>query len=220
MPSITAKVTSIINSGAKTASSDVTGVKTAMFAVSGLNQDKRPVRFWPGRVFFLILMIAMCVGISPFSTFAGSSITLTWNPSVSTNIAGYDIYYGTASGVYNQVDYVTGSTSVTITNLVQGTTYYFTGTAVNTSGIQSQFSDQIEYTIPNPFAAALLPVASPIGGLFALTINGVTGGTYVVQASTNLVSWTCVETNTAPFTFVDGNAGRFSRRFYRTFYLP
>jgi hypothetical protein len=39
---------------------------------------------------------------------------------------------------------------------------------------------------------------------------------YIVQASSDLVNWTAVQTNTAPFTFVDPNASQFSQRFYRT----
>jgi hypothetical protein len=42
----------------------------------------------------------------------------------------------------------------------------------------------------------------------------------VVQASTNLINWVPLQTNTAPFTFVDANAGNFRQRFYRSIYTP
>lgn len=57
-------------------------------------------------------------------------------------------------------------------------------------------------------------------GRFTLTVSGVPGYQYVIQASTNLVDWVSVKTNTAPFTFVDTNAGQFNRRFYRSVYIP
>jgi hypothetical protein len=62
-------------------------------------------------------------------------------------------------------------------------------------------------------------VLSPAGfttGQFALEVSGTTNAQYIVQASTDLVNWISVRTNTAPFTFVDTNAGQFNHRFYRT----
>jgi hypothetical protein len=69
-------------------------------------------------------------------------------------------------------------------------------------------------------AATLEAAAPPSNGPFTLTVNGVSGYSYVVQVSTNLVSWDSVLTNTAPFTFVDTNASQCNQRFYRSLYLP
>ena len=69
-------------------------------------------------------------------------------------------------------------------------------------------------------AAASLTPAIHGGGQFGLAVAGVPGYPYVVQASTNLVNWVSIQTNTAPFTFVDANAGQFSQRFYRSIYNP
>jgi hypothetical protein len=69
-------------------------------------------------------------------------------------------------------------------------------------------------------AAAELAPATHASGQYALAVAGVPGYKYVVQASTNLVNWVPMQTNTAPFTFVDTNAGKFSQRFYRSVYAP
>ena len=69
-------------------------------------------------------------------------------------------------------------------------------------------------------AAAKLSPATHASGQYALTVAGVPGYKYVVQASTNLVNWVPMQTNTAPFTFVDTNAGKFRQRYYRTVYTP
>jgi hypothetical protein len=69
-------------------------------------------------------------------------------------------------------------------------------------------------------AAATLASTAHAKGQYALIVTGVPGYNYVVQASTNLVNWVPVQTNTAPFTFVDTNASQFSRRFYRSVYAP
>lgn len=49
-----------------------------------------------------------------------------------------------------------------------------------------------------------------------MQVFGLTNYPYVVQASTDLVSWVSVATNLSPFTFVDSNAGGFPYRFYRS----
>ena len=69
-------------------------------------------------------------------------------------------------------------------------------------------------------AASTLASAAHASGQFALTVSGVPGYQYVVQASTNIVNWVPVQTNTAPFTFVDTNASKFGQRFYRSVYAP
>ena len=62
--------------------------------------------------------------------------------------------------------------------------------------------------------------ATRAAGQYALIVAGVPGYNYVVQASTDLVNWVPVQTNTAPFTFVDTNASQFGQRFYRSVYAP
>jgi hypothetical protein len=57
------------------------------------------------------------------------------------------------------------------------------------------------------------------GGSFSFQVNGVAGDQYVVQASTDLVHWTNLATNTAPFVYEDTNAWQFPKRFYRTMNL-
>ena len=67
----------------------------------------------------------------------------------------------------------------------------------------------------NTAATLIQPLLA--NGQYAFTVAGMTGNPYVVQASTNLVDWISVATNTAPFQFVDPAAGQFKQRFYRAF---
>jgi len=69
-------------------------------------------------------------------------------------------------------------------------------------------------------ADSSLAPAAHVGGQYALSVEGTAGLKYVVQASTNLVDWVPVQTNTAPFTFVDVNAGKYRQRYYRSIYTP
>ena len=146
---------------------------------------------------------------------AVESVTLTWNPSGATNVAGYKIYYGTASLDYANVVTVGNTTNATISGLVDGTTYYFAATTFDAAGQESSFSNEASYVAPT--TAATLSAAVRSGGQFSFTVLGIAGREYVVQASTNLVDWISVQTNTAPFVFTDANAAGFSQRFYRAF---
>ncbi len=54
-------------------------------------------------------------------------------------------------------------------------------------------------------------------GSFKLRVEGLPGVAYLVQASTNLTSWSALATNIgAPFDFLDAASSQFQQRFYRT----
>ena len=94
----------------------------------------------------LLVMALPCFALPP----SDGSVLLAWNPDTSTNIIGYNIYYGSASGIYNNIDFVAGSTAtnLTVINLDEGTTYYFAATSVNSIGDESPFSNETTYSIP------------------------------------------------------------------------
>lgn len=140
---------------------------------------------------------------------------LGWDTNNDPAVAGYKIYYGTASHTYTNVVVVGNTNNGTVTGLVAGKTYYFAAISYNGSGAESTYSDEVSYTVPEP-AAQLSAVVSS-GGQFSFTVSGTPGQMYVVQASTNLLDWVSVLTNTAPFVFVDSNAAGFNQRFYRAF---
>jgi len=77
-----------------------------------------------------------------------SSGTLTWDPSPDIAIAGYHLYEGVASGTYTNVLDVGKVTMATVSNLVNGVTYFFVVTAYDTNGTESGFSDEVNYTVP------------------------------------------------------------------------
>ena len=72
------------------------------------------------------------------------TVTLAWDPSPGPNaIAYYNVYYGVASAMYTNVVAADTDTTVSISNLVAGTTYYFAATAVDTSGLESVYSTEV-----------------------------------------------------------------------------
>lgn len=71
-----------------------------------------------------------------------TSTTLTWTANTESDLAGYKIYSGTQSGVYGTPISVGTVTSHVLTNLMNGTTYFFTITAYDTAGNESLYSSE------------------------------------------------------------------------------
>jgi fibronectin type 3 domain-containing protein len=70
-------------------------------------------------------------------------IKLTWTQSTSPNITNNKIYRATRSGgPYTLVTTVSPTTSYNDTGLNSGTTYYYVVTAVNSSSLESPYSNQ------------------------------------------------------------------------------
>ena len=75
-------------------------------------------------------------------------VTLTWNPSVSGDVAGYNIHLGTSSGVYTTVINAGTGNQFVVTGLTSGQSYFFVVTAVSATGVESVFSNEATTTVP------------------------------------------------------------------------
>jgi len=75
-------------------------------------------------------------------------VQVTWDANPEPNIAGYLVYYGTSSGNYTTSLDVGNVTSATIQNLTGGQTYFFAAKAYNSSSQESDFSVEVNITIP------------------------------------------------------------------------
>jgi len=85
----------------------------------------------------------MCVFRLLASGAPPQSVTLFWNPSASAGVIGYYLYYGTATRNYTEQIDAGLATSVVVTNLQPGGTYYFAMTAYTSSGEESGYSNEI-----------------------------------------------------------------------------
>lgn len=83
---------------------------------------------------------------------AQHSVSLSWNVSTSQNVIGYNIYRGIKSGgPYSKINSVLiASTVYTDTSVVDGQTYFYVATAVNSSNQESVYSNQAQAKIPPP----------------------------------------------------------------------
>ncbi len=101
-----------------------------------------------GRRVYLALALGCLTFLTQISSFAAGSVTLAWDASPDASAVGYRIYYGPASGVYTNSATVGNVTTAVLTNLVNGSTYYFAATAYNSVGEESPFSNETSYNVP------------------------------------------------------------------------
>jgi hypothetical protein len=131
--------------------------------------------------------ISLLLGLSLCSATV-SGVTLAWDPNPEPNIVGYVIYSGQQSESYTQRIEVGNVTQTTISNLQPGITYYFAMTALNNSGIESDPSPEISYTVPSsgPARPRLLSISSPDPRRIILTWTSVPGSIYRVASKNDL----------------------------------
>jgi len=117
---------------------------------------------------------------------AAMSTTLQWNPNTDPSIAGYNVYYGSASRNYTNVINVGAVTSTTVDGLVEGQTYYFAVTAYTFDGEESDYSNEFVFLVPGlltmtagPTAASPIQIRFPVAG----------GHWYELQQSADLSNW-------------------------------
>ena len=84
------------------------------------------------------------------------SVTLAWDPSTNSGVISYRIYYGVASRGYTNNATVSTSNSVLVTLPARGATYYFAAAAQDTNGLESDFSNEVSWTVPAAPSAPFL----------------------------------------------------------------
>jgi hypothetical protein len=166
------------------------------------------------KFYFLLVMLACLAGVEKARS---NNIILDWNASASPNVAGYNVYYGTTSGIYSYKVDAGNITSVTISNLTSGVTYYFAATAYDANGDESQFSSEVSFTAAG---ALTMTIGASPGSPQTIQFPATPGHWYEIQATTDLQNWSSiwqsdVATSNTMTQFTDPDAGLFSSRFYR-----
>jgi hypothetical protein len=122
----------------------------------------------------VFLTLAVCAAA------IAADVTLAWDPVAASDIAGYNLHYGTASRQYSGVIDAGKTTSCKVPNLTAGKTWYFAATAYTTSGKQSGYSNEVVYTVPAAATATTTTAPTTSTGttatapktLAAITISG------------------------------------------------
>lgn len=80
------------------------------------------------------------------------SVTLNWAASASPTVTGYKVYRSLISGgPYTLLTTsLVNATSYTDGTVLGGLTYYYVVTAVDSSGLESGYSPQVQAVVPLP----------------------------------------------------------------------
>jgi hypothetical protein len=148
-------------------------------------------------------LFSVLFAVMPLSAFATGSVTLAWNASTDPSVAGYNVYYGGASGAYTNEICAGNATNATISGLVQGTTYYFAATTYTSSGMESPFSSEVSYLVP--LNAPITNQPPTLNAINNLTINE-NVGLQTVSLS-GITSGATNENQTLTITAVSSNTG-------------
>jgi uncharacterized protein YqjF (DUF2071 family) len=178
---------------------------------------------WPllkaGSMRFLVLSLLLILsGVQGFA----ANVSLAWDPSPDTNVVRYYVYYGTGTGDYTNRVSAENATTVTVSNLTVGSTYFFAATAFSDSGLESDFSNEVSYTVPASEQPVVILLSSleqvfdgtprqinfttaPDGVACQVTYNGqsaapVNAGAYAVEVSANSAGYTGTVTGTLVIT--------------------
>src|SRR5438034_3877144 len=118
------------------------------------------VTFFCIRSFVLIRRTIICAAMLLLvgGSAEAASVTIGWNANSESDLAGYVVSYGIASGVYGTNVNVGNITSYAATGLTAGQRYFFVVRAYNIGGIQSPPSLEVT-TIT--FAEVALVTVSP-----------------------------------------------------------
>ncbi|MBI5198088.1 MAG: hypothetical protein HZA19_05700 [Nitrospirae bacterium] len=155
-----------------------------------LKSDSELYRGWKKNLHPVILLIVYLLLYSP--VYAGEAI-LSWEPPATnadgtplTDLAGYKVYYGTASGSYGDFVDAGNVITYTVSNLPETVAYYFAVTAYNTTGNESGYSNEASKTIPDTTP----PVVSEV------STNSITSTGAVITWNTNEASTSQIEYGT------------------------
>lgn len=184
-----------------------------------------PTRGWHGSCLYagmetivrLFLAGLLSLSFASVEKAHASYVRLSWTPCGYSGTAGYNVYYGTTSGIYLYKVNAGNGTSVTISNLTPGVTYYFAATTYDVTGHESQLSPQISFLAGYDLEILNSAVS---GGPVSLQFQVQVKHWYEIQATTDLQTWTTIwasGTALANFTFAytDPAAGAYRSRFYR-----
>jgi hypothetical protein len=93
------------------------------------------------------LVFVWFLSITP-TLVTATSLELSWNANMESDLAGYIVNYGNTSSNYTSSVDVGKATSYEINNVTNGKTYYVALTAYDTSGNESADSQEVSVYVP------------------------------------------------------------------------
>lgn len=92
-------------------------------------------------------VLALILALLP-TLLSAAVVRISWNANTESDLEGYRVFFGTSHGYYGNVINVGRRTTVDVSGLAAGTTYFFAVTAYDYSGNESAFSEERSVAIP------------------------------------------------------------------------
>jgi PKD repeat protein len=105
------------------------------------------------------LGIALIIGCVLATQSLASNVSITWDPSPGTDVAGYVIEYGVQSGNYGYEIDVGNVTEFTLTSLNDGITYYIAVRAYNGVNQFSVYSNEVMFNGSSDFGSDVFSIS-------------------------------------------------------------
>ena len=138
------------------------------------------------KIVLFTITIFMIVGQIAY----GASLNLTWSPNTESDLAGYNVYYGTSSGSYGSPLDVGNVTEYELTGLEEGIRYYVAITVYDTADNESEKSDE-ESGVPPDTQNPTVTITIPTSASSYTTANSTVtlGGSSSDNVGVTQVSW-------------------------------
>ena len=142
----------------------------------------------------LLALITVCSLAASINVVFAAQVTVAWDPNTDPGLAGYKLYWGTASGNYSWYDDAGDQTSYAVPNLSEGATYYFAATAYDGAGYESGFSTEVTYSVPSTCTYAISPASQSFGaGGSEEAKTTVTTGTACTWTTSSNSAWISIK---------------------------
>lgn len=82
-------------------------------------------------------------------TAQAATVRLIWDRNQEPDVTEYKVYVGTSSRTYTRTVSSGNEISVSVPDLSRGVTYFFAVTAINSHGLESDYSNEVSYTTPD-----------------------------------------------------------------------
>ena len=164
-----------------------------------------------------LLALMLCSAAAEQAANPGTQpVILGWDASPDPTVAGYHLYVGTASGLYSQEIDVGTNTQYTVTGLVAGSTYYFSATSYDASGIESSYVPEVSYLVPG----LLTLTPDRVGNVMRIQFPVAPPQTCQLQVSSDLQTWSTLwltppQTSNGWIEYDDPTTSALPARFYR-----
>lgn len=153
-------------------------------------------------LFCLTMLLSFYLALLHSGSLSASELTLAWDANLEGDLAGYKIYYLTASpnGWLKGTGLAQGASPVIIpldamktsvspsyqlSGLKAGESYHFAVTAYNSNGIESDFSNLVRYDVPAPVAnSSNAPTSDQTGASLSWAVTVSEGSSLSLDSAT------------------------------------